>query len=127
VLLFQQPAGTKGQWQYWLEILGDFSDTGCEGNPMIYVTRLNHTSVLLNCDLIEHIEATPDTVITLTTGQRITVRESARELIESVRAWHRSILIPEYLAAPRPGDMELPVPGLTRALDGPGGYHHGGI
>jgi flagellar protein FlbD len=94
---------------------------------MIYVTRLNHTSVVLNCDLIEHIEATPDTVITLTTGQRITVRESARELIESVRDWHRSILIPEYLAAPHPGDMELPVPGLTRHLDGPGGYHHGGI
>jgi flagellar protein FlbD len=95
--------------------------------PMIYVTRLNHTSVVLNCDLIEHIEATPDTVITLTTGQRITVRESARELIESVREWRRSILVPEYLVEPHPGDMELPVPGLTRALDGRGGYHHGGI
>ena len=44
---------------------------------MIYVTRLNHSSVVLNCDLIEHIEATPDTVITLTTGQKITVLETA--------------------------------------------------
>ena len=94
---------------------------------MIYVTRLNHSSVVLNCDLIEHIEATPDTVITLTTGQRITVRESAGELIESVRAWHRSLLLPEHLTAPQPGDRELPVPGLTRALEVPGGHHHGGI
>jgi len=94
---------------------------------MIYVTRLNHSSVVLNCDLIEHIEATPDTVITLTTGQRITVLETARELIESVRAWRRSLLMPEHLTDPRPGDAELPVPGLTRALNGPGGYHHGGV
>jgi len=94
---------------------------------MIYVTRLNRSSVVLNSDLIEHIENTPDTVITLTTGQRITVRESACELIESVRAWHRSLLIPEHLADPQPGDMELPVPGLTRPLNSPGGYHHGGI
>ena len=36
---------------------------------MIYVTRLNHTSVVLNADLIEYVETTPDTVISLTTGQ----------------------------------------------------------
>jgi flagellar protein FlbD len=59
---------------------------------MIYVTRLNHTSVVLNCDLIQHIEATPDTVITLTTGQTITVLESAEDIIERVRAWRHSIL-----------------------------------
>jgi flagellar protein FlbD len=94
---------------------------------MIYVTRLNRSSVVLNCDLIEHIEATPDTVVTLTTGQRITVRESAAELIESVRAWRRSILIPEHLTATRPGDRELPVPGLTCRSEGAGEYHHGGI
>ena len=94
---------------------------------MIYVTRLTHSSVVLNSDLIEHIEATPDTVITLTSGQRITVRESAGELIESVRAWHQSLLIPEHLIAPQPGHSELPAPGLTRPLDAPGGYHNGGI
>ena len=76
---------------------------------MIYVTRLNHSSVVLNSDLIEHIEATPDTVITLTTGQRITVRESAAELVESVRAWRHSILLPDRLTDPRPTAEELPV------------------
>jgi flagellar protein FlbD len=59
---------------------------------MIYVTRLNHSSVVLNCDLIEHIEATPDTVITLTTGQKITVLETAEEIIERVRVWRHSLL-----------------------------------
>jgi flagellar protein FlbD len=59
---------------------------------MIYVTRLNHSSVVLNCDLIEHIEATPDTVITLTTGQKITVLETAEDIIERVRAWRHSLL-----------------------------------
>jgi flagellar protein FlbD len=60
---------------------------------MIYVTRLNHSSVVLNCDLIEHIEATPDTVITLTTGQKITVLETAEDIIERVRAWRHSLLL----------------------------------
>ena len=59
---------------------------------MIYVTRLNHSSVVLNCDLIEHIEATPDTVITLTTGQKITVLETAEDIIERVRVWRHSLL-----------------------------------
>jgi flagellar protein FlbD len=59
---------------------------------MIYVTRLNRSSVVLNCDLIEHIEATPDTVITLTTGQKITVLETAEDIIQRVRIWRHSLL-----------------------------------
>jgi flagellar protein FlbD len=59
---------------------------------MIYVTRLNHTSVVLNCDLIEHVETTPDTVISLTTGQKLMVLESAEEIIERVVKYRRSIL-----------------------------------
>ena len=38
---------------------------------MIQVTRLNHKVLVLNSDLIEYMESTPDTVITLTTGQKI--------------------------------------------------------
>ena len=40
---------------------------------MIQLTRLNRIPMVLNSDLIEHIEITPDTVITLTTGQKIVV------------------------------------------------------
>lgn len=64
---------------------------------MIYVTRLNHTPVVLNCDLIEHIETTPDTVISLTSGQKMMVLESADEIIERVVRYRRSILQPENL------------------------------
>ena len=58
---------------------------------MIQVTRLNHLPIVLNSDLIEHIEVTPDTVITLTNGQKFMVLESAEELIERVVAFRQSI------------------------------------
>ena len=61
---------------------------------MITVTRLNHTPVVLNCDLIEQIETTPDTVISLTTGQKIMVLESTDEIIERVVKFRQSILTP---------------------------------
>ncbi len=59
---------------------------------MIHVTRLNHSAFALNSDLIQDVEATPDTVISLTTGQKITVLETEDEIIERVRAWRRSLL-----------------------------------
>jgi len=62
---------------------------------MIHLTRLNHSSVVLNCDLIEQIETTPDTVVSMTTGQKIMVLESTEEIIERVRIFQRSILTPQ--------------------------------
>ncbi len=59
---------------------------------MIHLTRLNHTPVVLNSDLIEHVETTPDTVISLTTGQKLMVLETAEEIIERVVRFRRSIL-----------------------------------
>ena len=59
---------------------------------MIQLTRLNHIPLILNSDLIEHIEVTPDTVITLTTGQRFLVLESADEVVGKVVSFRRSIL-----------------------------------
>ncbi len=58
---------------------------------MIRVTRLNSSSLILNSDLIEHIEVIPDTVITLTTGQSLRVRESADELVQRIVEFRRSI------------------------------------
>jgi Uncharacterized protein, possibly involved in motility len=37
---------------------------------MIYVTRLNNEEFIINAELIEFIEKTPDTVISLTTGKK---------------------------------------------------------
>ncbi|HZQ52020.1 MAG TPA: flagellar FlbD family protein [Bryobacteraceae bacterium] len=64
---------------------------------MIRLTRLNHVPIVLNADLIEHIEVTPDTVIVLTTGQRFMVLETADEVVERVVAFRRSIFAPERL------------------------------
>jgi flagellar protein FlbD len=58
---------------------------------MIYLTRLNSASMVLNADLIEHIDITPDTVITLTTGQILRVRESAEEVIHRIVEFRRRI------------------------------------
>jgi len=55
--------------------------------PMILVTRLNKASQFyVNEDMIEFIEETPDTIITLNTGKKVTVSESAIEVIERARA-----------------------------------------
>ena len=48
-------------------------------NTMIEVTRLNGTQILVNADLIELVEETPDTVITFTTGRKIIVKESRQQ------------------------------------------------
>jgi flagellar protein FlbD len=60
---------------------------------MIQLTRLNHQEITVNSDLIEHIEATPDTVIALTTGQRLMVLESPSEIVRRVVDFRRSISV----------------------------------
>lgn len=55
---------------------------------MISVTRLNGSQLWLNALLIEMVEETPDTYITLINGKRMIVLESANEIIASVKAYH---------------------------------------
>ena len=59
---------------------------------MIRLTRLNHAPMVLNSDLIEHIDITPDTVITLTNGQILRVLESADEVVERSVEFRRRVL-----------------------------------
>jgi flagellar protein FlbD len=58
---------------------------------MIKLTRLSHEPLVLNADLIEYMEATPDTVITLTTGQKLRVSETADEVVARVIEFRRAI------------------------------------
>ena len=51
---------------------------------MIRVTRLNGSSYVLNCELIETIESTPDTVITTTNGKKLVVAEDVDEILDKV-------------------------------------------
>lgn len=64
---------------------------------MIRLTRINHAPLVVNADLIEHVEVTPDTVISLTTGQKFMVLESADEVIDRVIAYRRAINDCQYM------------------------------
>jgi len=59
---------------------------------MIELTRLNGELMVVNSDLIRYAEASPDTVITLITGDKIVVSESTGELIERVIAFRSRLL-----------------------------------
>jgi flagellar protein FlbD len=73
---------------------------------MIHLTRLNSAAMVLNSDLIEHIDVTPDTVITLTTGQILRVRESAHQVIERIVQFRKSIF--EHQVEPPVSSDESP-------------------
>ena len=56
---------------------------------MIKVTRLNDAQLVINADLIEFVEAIPDTIISLTTGKKIMVKESIDEVIDRAARFKR--------------------------------------
>ena len=60
---------------------------------MIKLTRMNKSEFFLNVNLIEIIEETPDTVVTLTNGHKMIVTESAEQIIEKIIGYKRKIYI----------------------------------
>lgn len=65
---------------------------------MIRLTRINHVPLVLNADMIEHVEITPDTVIAMMNGQKFMVSESADEVIQKVIQFRRAIArVPEIV------------------------------
>ncbi len=58
---------------------------------MIEVTKLNGTKILVNPHLFEVVEETPDTVITLTTGKKIIVKESRQDVKNLVKLFKKEI------------------------------------
>lgn len=58
---------------------------------MIELTKLNGTKLVINSDLIEYIEALPDSLIKMTTGMKIMVKENVPEIIAAVIEFRRSI------------------------------------
>jgi flagellar protein FlbD len=59
---------------------------------MVRLTRINHQAIILNSDLIEHLESTPDTVITLASGQKLVVLESTDEVVKRVIEFRRALM-----------------------------------
>jgi len=58
---------------------------------MVKLTSLDGREISVNAELVETVEAKPDTTITLTTGNRILVREKVDEVIEKIMKYRREI------------------------------------
>jgi flagellar protein FlbD len=63
---------------------------------MIEVTRLNKKEFVLNCDWIETVESTPDTVITLTNGKKYVVAENVDDIVKKVVEYKQKIFSANY-------------------------------
>jgi len=59
---------------------------------VIWVTRLDDTELAVNSDLILTVESTPDTLLALTNGERLLVKQSVPEIIERVVAFRRRVM-----------------------------------
>lgn len=69
---------------------------------MIIVTRLNGSEIMVNADLIETVEATPDTIITLVDGTRYVVEETPTELVHRIKRFRAAVLRFEDGPGPAP-------------------------
>jgi flagellar protein FlbD len=83
---------------------------------MIKLTRLNNNPLIVNSDLIKCVENSPDTVLTLVTGEKIIVRETTEQVLERVIAFRRAIL-----AGLTPVLTDAPVASSTAQLPSPEG------
>lgn len=61
---------------------------------MIRVKRLDDTELIVNSDMIEFIEQTPDTIITLTDGKKILTKQSPDELINLIVNFRQRVMQP---------------------------------
>ena len=68
---------------------------------MIFVTRTNGSKIYINAELIQTVESTPDTVITLTSNKKLLVKDTAQEIAERFIEYRRKTLVP--LIANEPG------------------------
>ena len=63
---------------------------------MIKLTRLNDTQLVINAEMIEFVEAIPDTIVSLVSGKKIMVSESVDAVIEEVIEYKKSCSQPLY-------------------------------
>ena len=58
---------------------------------MIILTKINKAPIAVNADLIEYIEETPDTVVTMTNNDKVVVQEGLTEIIQKVVHYRRMV------------------------------------
>jgi len=61
---------------------------------LIFVTRFDGKKIVVNADLIEMIESIPDTILTTTTGKKITVKENLEEVVKLVKEYKKETSFP---------------------------------
>lgn len=66
---------------------------GEKGVIMINLTKLNGDQFVLNAELIKTVEETPDTVITITTGNKFIVKEKAEEVVNKTLEYKKKIFM----------------------------------
>jgi flagellar protein FlbD len=85
---------------------------------MILLTRLNRAPLVLNSDLIEHIEAAPDTVVSLVNGQKLLVLETPEEIIDRVIKFRRAVVAQPFpISHKAPSEGAYPFSAFVRACD----------
>jgi flagellar protein FlbD len=67
---------------------------------MIKMTRLQGTEIYLNPDLILSLEATPDTVVTLTNGEKYVLRDNLETILDRFLDYKRAIGMPKVSTVP---------------------------
>jgi flagellar protein FlbD len=80
---------------------------------MIHLTRLNGNPLVVNSDLIKYAEASPDTVLTLTNGEKIVVLESCEEVVQRTIAYRGQV----SAEAARRQQAWPPVPEAARSAE----------
>lgn len=61
---------------------------------MIFVTRFDGKKIVINAEIIEIIEETPETIVTLTTGKKVTIKEKIDEVVQKVKAYKMETALP---------------------------------
>ena len=92
---------------------------------MIIVTRLNGSEIVVNADLIETVESTPDTIVTLVDGTRYVVEETPTELVDRIKTYRAAVLrfsddpvVPRSPEEPAPADVvSLPIERSENEMD----------
>jgi flagellar protein FlbD len=84
---------------------------------MITLTRLSGTTFALNSDLIERVDATPDTVITLVDGKKYVVVDSLEEVVAAVRRHRGEVLALSTFIDVDPAPSQKPRLSPVKPLD----------
>ena len=82
---------------------------------MISVTRLDGSSMIVNCEQIAWLEFRPDTVISLMNGEKLIVREPPDAIIDRIQEFRRAVLSTPQRVPRTPPSLTLAVPEGNRS------------